>query len=91
MGEGVGDLCGLALGRGDGFWLAVGDGDGEADGDGTGSVGITVNVGIGDCGAAGIWSASFRECAAATAERINVAESPMTATVRRQCVSIIAP
>ncbi|HET9343879.1 MAG TPA: hypothetical protein VFO25_13300 [Candidatus Eremiobacteraceae bacterium] len=40
MGEGVGDLRGLALGRGDGFALPVG---------------MTVKVGIGDSGAAGIW------------------------------------
>jgi len=55
LGDGVGDLCGLALGLGDAFALPVGDGDGEADGDAIGSVGMTVNVGIGDCGAACGW------------------------------------
>lgn len=88
----VGIGVGLAVGLELGFGLPLGDplglglGETDADGVGTGSVGMTVNVGIGDCGDAGIWYTLLREFAAATAETSNAAESPMTATERRQCV-----
>jgi len=86
LGEGVGDLCGLALGFGEGFALPVGDGEGEADG---ASVGMTVKVGIGESGDAGACRTSLWEFAAATADSKSAADSPKIATMRRQCVLII--